>query len=281
MFTSSSLRKNNINNGVYEGKVEEALVNSKLLGVCSHTHINKGETDLIRDRIAANLISSDGMGTLLGCTNTVIKVSNKHREMVYRSSDIMEYNSLMAFIYTMRMEGNSVTDVANIRDGCGTDTQLCVALENMHCDNEQLRISSNKIDDIDGMVDNADRILKEKHLSYKIFIEYETDSKENGNIDTTEIVCKAFRNGFGISEKYIVNGEDGSKYIIIRSSNKACVICDKTIIFNVITTNADYSKDKDLYKQLIHEINKEIYVSQSLKELKVCRVTASSEIINI
>lgn len=216
-------------------------------------YLNKLSTSIARDRVAVSVISDETMEDKGKFTNTLIQVTSNNTynaeseearmaeedlgltsTSLFKSSNVMSYEALMALIYKLRIDGYVVNDIANI-SSC-TDGDI-ISVEELNSDIDIVRITASDrlATVIESIIERNEYRINERHTC-RILTVCAQDMSEH---DLQELINVAFKRAFKLVEMYAVSSEDGNNYGILASNNVACVKSGNTITVAAVTGEVD------------------------------------------
>ncbi len=206
--------------------VAEAVKRYTLYGANLPVYIDKQQSYLTKDRVAASFISDKALNQEAGFNNTLIKAERNSKDTALFKSNIpLSYEALISFIYELRIAGYSVTDISNI--SMAGDKQI-ISVNEIHTDTDIIKVSvSDKLRTlVNTLIKEHKSRDKERHTS-KI-VKLKSEESTEYILNTVKI---ALRQSFTKVSEFTVESDKGDLYYIFDSTNVTCVVGDNHLLF--------------------------------------------------
>lgn len=187
--------------------VSRAIDIAKIYNSNHGIYINKADSDLVKDRIAAAVLDAISYTYNHFYKTAIIAIGVDSREEAWFESDReLPYASLISLIYQLRMDQHTVKSLVNYTNGADP---TFVSLEELHTDTDTLRIV---LDDrilpvLDTLIQDKSELTTELHRGVSISIE----SSE----DTGDKLIKTFGDIYGYESVYTVYKNRERAYTIL------------------------------------------------------------------
>lgn len=215
--------------------IGSAFITAQQVGTSVPLYISKKDTAINKDRVAASFISDNSLCssgkfeyTVLNTTvsNNRINIKEGGKFKSYMSNKPLTYNSLMALIYRLRLDGWVITDIANISY---KNNESMVSVEGINTLGTAIKISI--CDDLRDLasfiIEESTNRLAENHYVSTVKLKASTCVS---NKKTQCIIMDALNSLKCRREYFEIRDDTGStNYIIYEYEEFTCLVSGNTI----------------------------------------------------
>ncbi len=218
---------------------EKEMESCRLYGENIPIYINKSKSPITKDRVAAAFICDELLNSRIDFSKILIKSVSKSEESEHRfqSNMALTYNSLISFIYYLRLCGDKITSMNSISYG---DNKQIISVEDINASTDFIKVSVS--DDlrwlVDGVINEQKYKDKDRHLCTIVSLNY----KEEQETEFKDAINIALKHTFGKIAEYIIRSNEGDKYIIFEGAKACCVVTKKFLVITHQYRLLDLSK---------------------------------------
>ncbi len=209
------------NTDIFESKFK--LNTSKICQDRTAVYINKVKSSITKDRIAASLISDKLLSYEEEFSHTLINAfdRNKNCEITFTTTISLKYESLIAFIYALRINNIQIISIKNVVKNQYEQFIQVDGLQNLK-DNIRIELEDSKLALLDEVIKEHAIRASEHHVSRVV--------KIYSNNDVSNYIQIALKKTFEKLGYFQVDAE-GSYYTIFEGENIVCILHDKQLVF--------------------------------------------------
>lgn len=232
--------------------LDKAIKLHQIYGENIPIYLNKIDSSLTKDRVAASFITDPAFRVSSNGYNTLIKALNinDNTEKLFKSDKALNYDSLMAMIYELRLNGYVVTAIANISL---EDNNQITCISELHTDTNIIRISMS-----DELRNLTKTIIKEHEYrsQERHVVKIMRISALNRKKITDKIIKIAIKSSFDNLIIYDIESNTNEHYKVYEGVKLTCVRQGNDLLFVSTKKDIDISKFELNLRSLLSQENR-------------------------